>query len=150
MSMPGLKEVDIKPWWLPLLVAALISGAIGFLGENYIDQNHYSHENDHSVETRLQNSELAIATLNIAVANISEAQHRTESSVATIEQTQTTMLGKLQSLQDANDAQTAVSQNIKDQFLDLRKQITDNNNEIRNSLNSIFGDMRNSRPPTGH
>jgi septal ring factor EnvC (AmiA/AmiB activator) len=147
MTMPDFKQEMVKPWWLPIVVASVISAALAFLGESYLNQNKDVHDYDHSVEQRLQQSELAIATLNISVSNISEAEHRTESSVAAIEQTQTQMLGKLQSLQDANDAQAAVSQNIKDQFLDLRKQITDNNNEMRNALNSIFGDMRSSRSP---
>jgi chromosome segregation ATPase len=148
MSSALVKE-DGSPTWLGSAVLVVLGVALTFFMTSYFNQNQDLHNRDQSVETRLQNHDLAIATLNISVANIVEAQHRTEASVAAIEQTQTQMMGKLQSLQDANDAQAAVSQNIKDQFLDLRKQITDNNNEMRNALNSIFGDMRNSRSPPG-
>jgi hypothetical protein len=148
MSSALVKE-DGSPTWLGSAVLVVLGVALTFFMTSYFNQNQYSHESEHSVELRLQNSEQAIAILNVSVTNIIEAQHRTESSVAVIEQTQTQMLGKLQSLQDANDAQAAVSQNIKDQFLDLRKQITDNNNDMRNSLNAIFGDMRGAHVGPG-
>jgi septal ring factor EnvC (AmiA/AmiB activator) len=66
-----------------------------------------------------------IATLKIAVANSADAQRRTENSIATIDGNLTTILGALQGLKDANDAQTAASAAIKDRMLELQKGLGD-------------------------
>lgn len=96
------------------IIAGIVVAIFGFLITNYVAQS-----------AEIQQHDRDIQGLKITVANISDAQRRTENSISSIEGIQTTILGTLQSLKDANDAQTAVSANIRDQFLDLRKQLAD-------------------------
>ena len=124
MNMPVLKESE-RPSWIVGIAAVVLSVALTFLSTNYFNQNNETRDRNQTVEVQLRAHELAIATLKISVENIADAQRRTENSIAAIEQTQTSILGTLQSLKDSNDAQSAVSANIRDQFLDLRKQLAD-------------------------
>lgn len=95
-------------------IGAILTGIFSFLVLNYFSQG-----------AELRDHDVAIAALKISIANEIDAERRTEASITAIEQTQTTIMGALQGLKDANDAQTATATNIKDQLLDLRKQFAD-------------------------
>ena len=156
MNMPVFKEgSDVTGRAIVALVSIVLTGIVSVGVASYNSQGttlaNQERERENSIESLVRADELTIAALKISVGSLSDAQQRTDARYSSIEDSQASMSQKLTILQDANNAQTAVSQNIKDQFLDLRKQITDNNNDMRNSLNSIFGDMRNGfRSSTGH
>jgi septal ring factor EnvC (AmiA/AmiB activator) len=137
MNVPILKEGG--GGLATTVIGGILVAIFGFLITNYVAQS-----------TEIQQHDRDIQTLKITVANISDAQRRTENSIASIEGTQTTILGTLQGLKDANDAQTSVSLNIKDQLLELRKQITDNNSELRKQIGEVNDILRPIHSTNGH
>jgi septal ring factor EnvC (AmiA/AmiB activator) len=121
------------------VIGGILVAIFGFLITNYVAQSNEIQQHDRDIQG-----------LKITVANISDAQRRTENSISSIEGIQTTILGTLQSLKDANDAQTAVSTNIRDQFLDLRKQIAENKAEVISQLAGIDLALRGPIAPRNH
>jgi small-conductance mechanosensitive channel len=127
MNAPSLRESGISPLAVTI-TGALLAGVFSFLVMNYFSQ-----------AGELRDHDLAIAALKISAANVADENQRIVGSIASIEQAQTTILGALQGLKDANDAQSLASKNIRDQIDALQKQISD--------LDNI---LRPPRPPNGH
>lgn len=113
MNFPIVEEGRIPPM-VVTAIGAILAGVFSFLVLNYFAQSN-----------ELRDHDLAIAALKISAANGADRETRIESSITAIEQTQTTILGALQGLKDANDAQSLASKNIKDQLDELQKQFSD-------------------------
>jgi hypothetical protein len=125
MSMPGVKEDGVKPWWLPIIFAGIVSAALGFLGESYLNQGTYSHAHSETVDARLQDDALAIAALKIITTNLGEEESRSQARISAVEQTQ----ASIQVLKDAVDA-------LKEQNIGISTQL--------GTINDI---LRPARPP---
>jgi chromosome segregation ATPase len=156
MNMPVFKEgSDVPGKAMVALVSIVLTGIVSVGVASYNSQGttlaSQEQARENSIENLVRADELTIAALKISVGNLSDAQQRTESQLSSIEQTQTNMSEKLTILQDANNAQTAVSTNIRDQFIDLRKQITENNTDLRNKVDAIDSWLRPLAPRSnGH
>jgi septal ring factor EnvC (AmiA/AmiB activator) len=139
MNMPVIKEGT--SFTVAISVAAFSAVAsliVVIFGAQINARNSELQQQSMAQSAELRQHDLDIAQLKISDANKTDEMRRTENSITAIEQTQSTIIGKLQSLQDSNDAQTGVSTNIKDQLLDLRKQLGD--------LDLILRPIRGSNP----
>lgn len=73
--------------------------------------------------SKIWEHESAISGIKVSIEGLANDQRRTEETIVSINSTLTGILGSMQSMKDANEAQTTATGVIKDQLSDMKKQL---------------------------
>jgi hypothetical protein len=99
-----------------------LAAAIVFFAVNFLNRDAQPRDNTSPVEAQLRSD---IEALKLSVDNLAEAKRQTERSILEIQQNQTT-----------------VSLKFREEFLDVRKQLTDSKADVDKQLEDLFLALR--------